>query len=55
MNQTLAKILIIGVPFIFSLAWCLYWVIKLMRFRRKKKSLGKLSVTSRPPGADARP
>jgi hypothetical protein len=53
MNQTLAKVLIIGIPFTFSLAWCLYWVIRLVRFRRKKKSAAQAHVTSRPPGADA--
>jgi hypothetical protein len=53
MNATLAKALIVGVPLLFSLAWCLYWVLKLLRFQKKRKH--PESLPAAPPGGDARP
>ena len=38
MSPLTAKILIVGIPFILSLAWFLFWVIRLTRTARKMKS-----------------
>jgi hypothetical protein len=46
MSNALAKVLIIGVPLILSLSWFVYWVVRLARFGRRKKT---------PPDAPAAP
>ncbi|HVO38903.1 MAG TPA: hypothetical protein VMV03_07730 [Spirochaetia bacterium] len=35
MNPTFAKMLFVGVPLIVSLAWFVFWVVKLTRTARK--------------------
>ncbi len=37
MSSTFAKILFVGVPLILSLAWFIFWVVKLTRTARKLK------------------
>jgi hypothetical protein len=37
MTDTLAKVLIIGIPFALSIGWFSYWVQKLVRFQRSQK------------------
>jgi hypothetical protein len=37
MTDTLAKVLIIGIPFALSIGWFIYWVQKLVRFHRSQK------------------
>jgi hypothetical protein len=54
MSKTLAIFLIVGIPFALSLAWCLYWVIRVVRFRRQKAAEAAGKVTSRPRGGGAR-
>ena len=38
MRDIFAKVIIIGIPLVLSLSWFLYWVIRLRRFQKKKKS-----------------
>jgi len=37
MSNTLAKVLIIGIPFLLSLSWAGYWILKLRRHRRVRR------------------
>ena len=47
MSDTLAKVIIIGIPLAFSLSWFLYWVLKLHNFQKKRKStVGHLHTRS---------
>jgi hypothetical protein len=48
MSPTFAKILFVGVPLILSLAWFVFWVVKLTRTARKmrKRSSGDSSGTT---------
>jgi len=38
MSPLAAKILIVGIPFILSLSWFLFWVLRLTSAARKNKS-----------------
>jgi hypothetical protein len=46
MSNTLAKVVIIGIPLILSLSWFGYWVVRLHRFGKSKRT---------PPGAPSAP
>jgi hypothetical protein len=37
MSDSLAKLLIVGVPFLLSLCWAGYWILKLRRHRRVRR------------------
>jgi hypothetical protein len=37
MSNTLAKALIVGIPFLLSLSWAGYWILKLRRHRRVRR------------------
>jgi len=37
MSNTLAKVLIVGVPFLLSLSWAGYWILKLRRNGRVRR------------------
>jgi hypothetical protein len=36
MSNVLAKVVIIGIPLILSLSWFAYWVVRLVRFGKRK-------------------
>jgi hypothetical protein len=38
MSNTLAKVVIVGIPLILSLSWFTYWVIRLHRFGKSKRT-----------------
>ena len=37
MSNTLAKVLIVGIPFLLSLSWAGYWILRLRRHRRVRR------------------
>ncbi len=50
MSNTLAKALIIGLPVAVSLAWCTYWMIRLIRAKKRIDARKTASGELRPPG-----
>jgi hypothetical protein len=38
MSDTLAKLIILGIPLAFSLSWFMYWILKLHNFQKKRKT-----------------
>jgi len=37
MSNMLAKVLIVGIPFLLSLGWAGYWILRLRRHRRVRR------------------
>jgi hypothetical protein len=38
MSPTLAKVLLVGAPFLLSLSWFAFWVVKILRTAKKLKN-----------------
>ncbi len=52
MNSLVLKILILGFPLLLSLAWFIFWVVKLLRAARKlKKQSGTKPPENNEPAA----
>ena len=47
MSPTFLKIVILGVPLLFSLLWFAYWVVKLYKGPKKKPAPGDEGGASR--------